>query len=208
MSKAISASLFLVFLFFLFNSCATMSPSTEVEYPRLLRKRVFAVIELENKTKYGKRRLSDAASDILVTEMVRSNNFRLIEREKVDALIKEREFQKSDETKYARLGKLLNCEYIIIGSISNFGVQTTGKDMIIFQKKVQKAVAEVDLKVIEVATGEIIFAAYAKGEAEHKVKSTLGIGTTSSYNESLAGDSLRLAISKAVRDLILHFQKG
>lgn len=192
----------------LFSSCYTLSPSTGIKYERLLIQRRVAVLEIANKTKYGARRLSDSAQDILVTELVRSRNFICIEREKMDLILQEQSIQFSDITEhktYAKVGQLLNCEYLIIGSISNFGVKEEGKDLLITQTKVQKVDVEVDLKVIEVNTGVIVYAAYGRGYAEHKVKNILGLGESSSYDESLAGDALRNGLSLAVVDIIDYF---
>lgn len=126
----------------------------------------------------------------------------------MDLVLKEQAIQLSNVTEsksYAKVGRLLNCEFLIIGSISNFGVKEEGKDLLITQTRVQKVDVEVDLKVIDVNTGVIVYAAFGRGYAEHKVKNVLGLGESSSYDESLAGNALRQGLSLAVVDIIDYF---
>ena len=54
-------------------------PSENVFIPP---KKKISVIEFENKTAYGQRRLGTAASDILLTELGKSQKFILIEKKK------------------------------------------------------------------------------------------------------------------------------
>lgn len=188
------------------SGCFTISPTTGALYEKLLRKRTMAVIQLENKTKFGERRLSDAASDILTTELLRSNNFTMVERERIDAVLKERELQSNPLADFMGLGKLLNCEYLIIGSISNYGERTVGSDLLIYQRKMQQVEVEIDLKIIRVTSGEIVYAAFGKGEASKESKSLLGLGESAGYDETLSGTALRSALSKTVQDIISYFE--
>jgi curli biogenesis system outer membrane secretion channel CsgG len=144
----------------------------------------------------------------LTTELSRSGNFIVVERARMDKILEEMKLQLSGVTtgeNAAELGKILNCEYLIVGSVSNFGVTTEGKDFIIAQQKIQKVKAEVDLRIIKVETGAIIYSAYGKGEIEKKISSNFGMGGTGGYDETLAGESLRIAIKQSVHDLIDYF---
>jgi curli biogenesis system outer membrane secretion channel CsgG len=208
--KKICILVFIIGILILISSCVTTKTTKVVEYnTRLDNQLTVAVIEVKNKTKYGERRLSDSAADILVTEMSRSRSFILVEREKIDQILEELEFQMSDlsdDTTAAQLGKMLNCQYMISGAITNFGVKTEGKDLIIAQQKIQKVNVEVDLKIIEVETAQIVYSAYGQGTAEKAVDNVLGMGGSASYDESLAGDGLRAAISQAVIDMVDFFK--
>ena len=73
-------------------------------------KRRIAVIEFENKTIYGKRRLGSSVADILVTELKKSGRFILIEREKINKILEEQKFQWTgavDESTTVELCKIL-----------------------------------------------------------------------------------------------------
>jgi curli biogenesis system outer membrane secretion channel CsgG len=182
--------------------------SSADDYQRLSEQVRVAVIDFENKTKYGARRLSDAAAEILVSELSRSGNFIIVERDRLDEVLAELEFQLSDLSEgenSAEVGKILNVEYLITGVISNFGVKTEGRDMLIAKKKIQTATAEVDLKLIDVETAQIVYSAYGRGEAQKSIGSAFGVGGSGGYDETLAGDSLRAAIAEAVKRKIEFF---
>jgi len=203
--------LLLLLLPLLFTACMTPPPPQEdkpVEYPMLGKQFTVALLEFNNKTKYGARRLSDSAGEILTTEMLRSGNFIMVERQKIEDIMAELELQLSGVTEAdnaAQLGEMLNCQYMLVGSVSNFGVKVTGKDMIIAQQKIQTAECEVDIRVIDVETGGIIFSAYGKGKSETKSGSTFGLGATAGYDETMAGKVLRQAVSEAVLKLVNFF---
>ncbi len=189
-------------------ACVSTSVSTVEEYKRLPEQIRVAVIDFENKTKYGARRLSDAAAEILVSELSRSGNFIIVERNRLDQVLKELEFQLSDISEAstsAQVGRILKVDYLITGVISNFGVKTEGRDMLIAKQKIQTATAEVDLKLIDVETAQIVYSAYGRGEAQKSIGSAFGVGGTGGYDETLAGDSLRAAIAEAVKHKIEFF---
>ncbi len=189
--------------------CVTSTSSTVAKYTPLPRQVRVAVLSFENRTKYGARQLSDAAAEILVSELSRSGSFILIERNRLEDVLRELEFQMSDladSESSAKVGRILNCQYLMTGVVSNFGVKTEGRDMLVAKKKIQTAQSEVDIRIVDVETAQIVYSAYGKGVAEKVVESTLGLGGTGGYDETLAGESLRAAISEAVRRQIEFFR--
>ncbi len=67
---------------------------------------------------------ADAVSDILSTELFNTNRFQVIERQAITRLLKEQELQMTgvtDMSKAAEIGKVLNAEKIMIGSVSRLG---------------------------------------------------------------------------------------
>ena len=196
---------------FLTAGCVSTAQAADAspEYPMLNPQQTVAVVEFVNKTKYGERRLSDSASEILTSELARSGSFILVERQKLDEVMEELNLQLSGMTateNAAEIGNLLNCKYLLIGTVSNFGVKTSGKDMIIAQSKVQAAECEVDIRIVDVETGAIIYSAYGKGTDERSVSSAFGVGQTGGYDETLAGNVMRKAIQDAVLKMIKFFQ--
>lgn len=192
------------------SGCVTSSTSMVQDYAVLPDQVRVAVIDFENKTKYGERRLADSAAEILVSEMSRSGNFILIERKRLEDVLKELEFQMSDLTdgeNTAQIGNILNCEYLVYGVVSNFGVKTEGRDLLVAKRKIQTAQAEVDIKIVDVETAEIVYSAYGKGTAQKSIGSALGLGGTGGYDETLAGDCLRAAISEAVQRQVEFFKR-
>ncbi|OGS44753.1 MAG: hypothetical protein A2539_03975 [Elusimicrobia bacterium RIFOXYD2_FULL_34_15] len=179
-------------------------PSENVFIPP---KKKISVIEFENKTAYGQRRLGTAASDILLTELGKSQKFILIERSKLDKVMEEQKIQTTgliDANTVTQVGKILGLDAIVIGSISQFGVKTGGSDYLITQSKQQVAECTVDIRVIEVETGKIIYVDSGKGVSKSSKGSFLGMGTKGGYDETLEGESLRAAIAKFVDNIVIQ----
>ena len=166
------------------------------------RRRV-GIVDFENKTAYGTR-LGTAASDILVTELVKSGKFIVVERDKMAKIMEEQKLGMTgaiDPKTAASVGKIMGLNAIVTGSISQFGVATTGSDYLITQSKKQVASCTVDVRVVDVETGQIIWADSGKGESVSSKSQVLGMGTRGGYDEMIEGESLRAAISKLVDNI-------
>lgn len=166
-------------------------------------KRRVGIVDFENKTAYGTR-LGSAASDILVTELVKSGKFIVVERDKMAKLMEEQKLGMTgaiDPKTAASVGKMLGLNAIVTGSISQFGVATTGSDYLITQSKKQVASCTVDVRVVDVETGQIIWADSGKGESISSKSQVLGMGSRGGYDEMIEGESLRAAISKLVDNI-------
>jgi curli biogenesis system outer membrane secretion channel CsgG len=166
-------------------------------------KRRVGVVDFENKTAYGQR-LGTAASDILVTELAKSGKFIVVERDKMGRLLEEQKLGLTgavDPKTAAQMGKLLGLNAIVTGSISQFGVATTGSDYLLTQTKKQVASCTVDVRVVDVETGQIIWADSGKGESTSSRGQVLGMGTRGGYNEMIEGEALRAAISKLTENI-------
>jgi hypothetical protein len=67
----------------------------------------------ENKSAYGQGRLGTAASDILVTELVKSGKFIVVERDRLNKVMEEQKFQSqgmTDPATVAKLGQVMGLE--------------------------------------------------------------------------------------------------
>lgn len=168
-------------------------------------KKKISVMEFENKSAYGQRRLGTAASDILMTELGKSGKFILIERTKLDKIQEEQKLQTTgliDANTVSQIGKILGLDAVVIGTVSQFGMKKGGSDYLITQSKQQVAECTVDIRVIEVETGRILYIDSGKGVAKSSKGSFLGMGTKGSYDETIEGESLRAAIAKFVDNII------
>jgi curli biogenesis system outer membrane secretion channel CsgG len=168
------------------------------------RRRV-GVIDFENKTAYGQRRLGNSASDILVTELVKSGKFVVVEREKMEKLLEEQKLGATgmlDAATAAKIGKILGLNAIVTGAVSQFGVKTGGSEYLLAQSKRHTAECTVDVRVIDVETGQILYADSGRGKATSATGSILGLGTSGGYDETLEGESLRAAIVQIVDNIM------
>ncbi|MBI2070370.1 MAG: hypothetical protein HYT79_07170 [Elusimicrobia bacterium] len=173
-------------------------------------KRRVGVVDFDNKTAYGQNRLGGAAADILITELVKTGKFVVVERDKLNKLMDEQKLGMTgaiDSTTAAQMGKVLGLNAIVTGAISNFGVNTTGSDYLITQTKRQVAQATVDIRVVDAETGQVLYADSGKGEAKSGSGSFLGMGTKGGYNEGLEGEALRAAVSQLVENITSQINK-
>lgn len=168
-------------------------------------KRRIAVIDFQNKTPYGQRELGDSATDIIVTELQKTGQFILVEREKVQALLDEQRFSNSEAAEpvtAAKIGRLLGASAVVTGSVSQFGQKEEGVDCLFYQRRSQIAEATVDIRMVDVSTGEILVADSGRGVADQTIEGTMGFGGRSSYDSTLAGEALRAAIFKFTKNIV------
>jgi len=166
-------------------------------------KRKVAIGRFSNETKYAKSIFYDKsndpmgkqASDILATRLASSNKFLLIERQDFDDILKE---LKTGDIKSNTLG----ADYLIIGSITEYGRKTIGTQKLFSQEKEQIVEAGVSIRLVDVSTGLIIYSGEAKGEATATNKQSLGFGKEASYDATLSDKALSAAISKLVENII------
>ncbi len=187
---------------------ANVTEKTESKYtgPR----RRVGVVDFENKTAYGQGRLGQAASDILLTELVKTGKFIVVEREKMAKLMDEQKLGLTgavDSNTAAQLGKVLGLNAIVTGAISNFGTRTTGSDYLVTQSKRQEATCTVDIRVVDAETGQILLADSGKGVSKVSSGGFLGMGTQGGYAESIEGDALRAAISQLIENITSQINK-
>ena len=196
----------------LFVSCSTVqiqqkeTITASYSEQRLIgpKKRIF-ISEFENLSAYGQRRLGKGISDILSTELSKTNSFILLEREKLEEMMKEQTLGQTgfiNEQTAPELGKLLGANAIITGSITQFGTRTETHDIILTSGKKQIATCAVDIRIIDITTGQIAWAGSGQGEATRKYTSFLGSGKAGGYDEALEGDAFRAAIIKVMDNLV------
>ncbi len=168
------------------------------------KKRIF-ISEFENLSAYGQRRLGKGISDILSTELSKTNSFILLEREKLEAIMKEQTLGQTgfiNEQTAPELGKLLGANAIITGSITQFGTRTETYDIVLTSGKKQIATCAVDIRIIDIITGQIAWAGSGQGEATRKFTNILGSGKAGGYDEALEGDAFRAAIVQVMSNLV------
>ncbi|MBI4054548.1 MAG: hypothetical protein HY402_00285 [Elusimicrobia bacterium] len=168
-------------------------------------KRRVGVVDFENKTKYGQARLGTAASDVLITELAKTGKFIVVEREKLSRLMEEQKLGMSggvDPVTAARVGRILGLSAIVTGAVSQFGVRTEGSEYLLVQSKRQVAEATVDIRAVDVETGQVLYADSGKGRAKKSWGGVLGLGTRGGYDETLEGEALRAAIVQFVDNIV------
>jgi curli biogenesis system outer membrane secretion channel CsgG len=185
----------------------TTAPARQVTHkgPKL---RV-GIVDFVNKSSYGAGRLGTSASDILTTELFKTGAFILVERAQLKQVLGEQALGQTgvvNAQTAAQAGKVLGLNALVTGSISQFGVSTGGADYGVYKQKVQTAKCAVDVRVVDAATGQLLFADSGKGEFERKAQEVLGMGTRAGYDETLGQEALRSAITKFMDNLVQKLQ--
>lgn len=173
-------------------------------------KRRIGVVEFENKSAYAQARLGTAASDILVTELAKTEKFVVVERDKLGKIMDEQKLQASgavDTRTAVQVGRLLGLNAIVTGAVSEFGVKTEGSEYLLVQSKRQTAEAAVDIRIVDAETGRVLFADSGKGRASSGKGSVLGLGTRGGYDETLEGKALRAAIVQFTGNIVSQVSK-
>ena len=163
-------------------------------------KRKVAIGRFSNETQYAKGLFYDKendpmrkqALDILSSKLASSGKFILLEREDLDVLVAEA------GTNMNKIG----ADYIILGSITEFGRKTEGEQKVFSSTKTQTVEAGVSIRIVEAATGLIIYSDEAKGFAETTSKQTMGLGGTAGYDATLSDKAISSAIGQLVENII------
>ena len=95
-------------------------------------------------------------------------------------------------------------DYLIFGSVSEFGRKTTGEVGIFTRTKRQTANAAVNIRLVDAYTGEITYSEEAESEAFSEVSSIMGIGGRAGSDSSINDKAISSAISKLVENIVAH----
>jgi len=163
-------------------------------------KRKVAIGRFSNETQYAKGLFYDKendpmrkqALDILSSKLAASGKFILLEREDLDILVAEA----------GDAMRKIGADYIILGSITEYGRKAEGQQKVFSSTKTQTVEAGVSIRLVEAATGLIIYSDEAKGYAETTSKQTLGLGGTSGFDATLSDKAISAALSQLVESII------
>lgn len=166
-------------------------------------KRKVAIGRFSNETQYAKGLFYDKendpmakqALDILSAKLAASGKFILLERNDLDLLLKE---SQQSGTGLSALG----ADYMIIGSITEYGRKNTGKNKAFSNTKTQSVEATVSVRLVDVSTGLIIYSDEASGMAETTTKTTMGLGGTAGFDATLSDKAISEAIGQLVENII------
>ena len=130
-------------------------------------KRKVAIGRFSNETQYGKGLFYDKendpmgkqALDILSSKLAASGKFLLLERNDLASLLEECQ---TGNQSFAKIG----ADYLIIGSITEFGRKNVGRQGVVGSSRTQMVEAAVSIRLVDVSTGLIVYSDEGKGEAE------------------------------------------
>lgn len=166
-------------------------------------KRKVAIGRFSNETQYSKGLFYDKendpmgkqALDILSSKLASSNKFILLERSDLSSL--EEEAKKGGNS-----SQTIGADYLIIGSVTEFGRKNVGNSRVFTSSKTQTVEAAVSIRLVDVSTGLIIYSDEAKGSAEITTKTTMGLGGKADYDATLSDKAISAAIGQLVENII------
>jgi len=180
-----------------------VSKVLSVEAPKRFLKRKVAIARFSNETKYGQSifvdesydRIGKQTMDILSARLAATEKFILLERADIDKINRELEM--------GNLGNLdIPADYLIVGSVSEFGRKTVSDVGVFSRTKKQVAFAKVNIRLVDIMTGQIIYSEEGEGEAFAEAGTVMGIGSRADYDSSLNDKAISAAISKMVNDIV------
>ena len=166
-------------------------------------KRKVAIGRFSNETQYAKGIFYDKendpmgkqALDILSAKLAASGKFLLLERSDLASPLEE---AKKSDNGLATIG----ADYMIIGSITEFGRKNVGKSGVFSSTKSQIVEAAVAIRLVDVSTGLIIYSDEGKGMAELTTRTTMGVGGKADYDATLSDKAISEAIGQLVENII------
>ena len=166
-------------------------------------KRKIAVGRISNETSYGRSLLRDdfndplgkQVGDMLSARLIESGSFMVFERPDLARVEKEREM-------FGATGELVGVDTLIVGSLTEFGRNVTGEKGFLSSTKKQSAHAKVELRLINVDTGQAFFSSTGTGEASQESASVAGFGSRASYDGTLTDKAISSAISDVLDEMI------
>jgi curli biogenesis system outer membrane secretion channel CsgG len=152
----------------------------------------------------GVDRLGSQAKTTLVSHLQQSQRFNVLDRENMAETAQEAKIQGQAQT-------LKGAAYVVTGDISEFGRKEVGDQQLfglLGRGKSQVAYAKITLNVVNTLTSEVVYSARGAGEYELSNREVLGFGGTASYDSTLNGKVLDLAMREAVNNLVAGVDAG
>jgi curli biogenesis system outer membrane secretion channel CsgG len=148
--------------------------------------------------------------DLVINKLVDNGTYRVIERGKIDQILREQDLGASgriDASTAAKIGKLLGVEAVLVGSITQFNVDVNSSGFSfggLFgnSKVTNTATVQLTARLIDTETGEIIATAQGMGKAEQKSGSTSVLGVSGSGSTANTDTLLTNAANDAVNQMI------
>ncbi|WP_407655486.1 CsgG/HfaB family protein [Burkholderia alba] len=170
-----------------------------------------AIGKFDNRSSYmrgifsdGIDRLGGQAKTILITRLQQSRRFNVLDRDNLDEIKQEAAFMKKGQA-------VKGANYVVTGDVTEFGRKEVGDQQlfgILGRGKSQVAYAKVNLNIVDTTTSEVVLSSQGAGEYSLSNREVIGFGGTASYDSTLNGKVLDLAVQEAVNHLVEQVDGG
>jgi len=170
-----------------------------------------AVGKFDNRSSYmrgifsdGVDRLGSQAKTILITHLQQTNRFSVLDRDNMAEIQQEANIK-------SQVQKLKGADFVVTGDVTEFGRKETGDHQlfgILGRGKTQVAYAKVALNIVNIVTSEVVYSSQGAGEYALSNREIIGFGGTASYDSTLNGKVLDLAMREAVNKMVQAIDSG
>jgi hypothetical protein len=131
---------------------------------------------------------------MMYNRLISSGQFLVFERPDLEKIRKEQKLSGQEN--------LIGVDTLIVGSVTEFGRSTGGKVGFLSATKNQVAKAKVEVRLIDVKTGQAFFTATGSGEANTETGSVAGYGSRADYDATLNDRAIGAAISDLMNAIV------
>lgn len=152
----------------------------------------------------GVDRLGSQAKTILISHLQQTGRFIVLDRDNMNEI-------KQEATYNSKSALVQGANYVVTGDVSEFGRKEVGDHQlfgILGKGKSQIAYAKVTLNIIDVQTSRVVYSTQGAGEYSLSNREIIGFGGTASYDSTLNGKVLDLAVREAVNNLVNGVESG
>ncbi|MBF8729622.1 MULTISPECIES: CsgG/HfaB family protein [Pseudomonas] len=170
-----------------------------------------AVGKFDNRSSYmrgifsdGVDRLGGQAKTILITHLQQTHRFNVLDRDNMGEIQQEAAIK-------GQAQRLKGADYVVTGDVTEFGRKEVGDHQlfgILGRGKTQIAYAKVALNIVNISTSEVVYSSQGAGEYALSNREIIGFGGTASYDSTLNGKVLDLAMREAVNKLVNAVESG
>jgi curli biogenesis system outer membrane secretion channel CsgG len=171
-----------------------------------------AVLGFENNTTsrlFGDG-LGHAASDELTTQLVKTGEFTVLERQQIQSILDEQHAGASgaiDPATAAAVGKLLGAQLVVLGSITQFSIDQKSGGIGRLSASYAEAESMLDVRIVDVNTGAILAVAEGQGKKRFGGAQYKDINLERSFDAGVAQEALRPAVESAVERILGEREK-
>ncbi|MCK4826519.1 hypothetical protein KA005_62835 [bacterium] len=207
MKKIIFPALFFLLVSFGVTGCAKNYKNARVDINRATiggAPQSIGVPDFDIKATGGAR-IGKSVTDMLVTALVKTKRFRVVERSALEKVMKEHQLQLSgaiDTSTAVKIGKLLGLKFIMLGSVSQYSPSghTGGVPILFYKNWYHYTEVTLDARIVDVQTGTVVASGTGHGNWG---KGWWKFGRHSVYDEEPGeGDIESGVVNNAVRNAV------
>lgn len=152
---------------------------------------------------------AEAIGDIFTRMLANSKAMIVVERDRIDEIANEHKLTQAgrfEDDAVIQLGKLMSCQYMLLGAVTNLERKTRETDLWLISEKHQEVTATIDVRIVDVETSKIILSFSESGSSSQKGSGFNFYGVQSN-NNNFSGIEIP-AISEAVLRAVFYIREA